>query len=522
DERWTGLELQDTILYELHVGTFTPEGTFGGVASRLTELRELGVTAIELMPVADFPGRWNWGYDGVAPFAPAHCYGTPDDLRSLVDQAHSVGLAVYLDVVYNHFGPDGAYQASFSRFYYSEGHRSPWGAGINFDGPLSEPVRDYAMENALRWVHEYHIDGLRLDATHAIVDDSRRNILASLSGAVRGSLEGSGRRVQVIAEDHRNLASLVKPERDGGCGLDGVWSDDFHHQMRRALNGDSDGYFQDFDGSAENIAATARQGWFYTGQPSAYFGHARGSGTAGVEPWRFLFFLQNHDQVGNRAFGDRVHHKIDPAAWRAASALLLVLPETPLLFMGQEWAASTPFQYFTDHHAELGRLVTEGRRREFGRFAAFADPETRGSIPDPQSEATFLASRLQWEERACEPHSSVLRLYRSLLELRRREPALRFEAGRPFEILPWEDDSLIAKRSASNGDALLAVVRLRGAGAVEVVPGAGKEWTPILATEDPAFAPDPHPPRIAPDPLTVEFMRPGAVLFRTAQKGESQ
>ena len=521
DTQWTGLALDETVLYEIHVGAFTPEGTFRGVASRLAELRDLGITAIELMPLSDFPGRWNWGYDGVAPFAPARCYGTPDDLRSLVDQAHRLGLAVYLDVVYNHLGPDGAYQSTFSRFYYSESHKSPWGAGINFDGPLSEPVRDYFVENALRWVHEYHIDGLRLDATHAIVDDSHRHILASLAGAIHGSLENSGRRVQVIAEDHRNLAMLLKPEREGGYGLDGIWSDDFHHEMRRALAGDSDGYFQDFDGSAASIAATARQGWFYTGQHSEYFGGPRGSDPAGLELWRFIFFLQNHDQVGNRAFGDRLHHKIDPAAWRAASALLLILPETPLLFMGQEWAATAPFQYFTDHDPELGRLVTEGRRREFSRFAAFADPAMREKIPDPQSESAFFASRLRWEERVREPHASVLRLYRSLLELRRTEPALRFDADRPAEIVPRENDSVIVGRSASNGDALLAIARLRGAGQVKVAQGAERFWAPILTTEDAAFAHDPQPPRIVPDPLTVVFMRPGAALFRSTQ-GESR
>lgn len=521
DGRWAGLALEDTILYELHVGTFTPPGTFRSAASRLSELKELGVTAVELMPVADFPGRWNWGYDGVAPFAPARCYGTPDDLRALVDQAHSLGLAMYLDVVYNHLGPDGAYQSSFSRFYYSETHKSPWGAGINFDGPLSEPVRDYVVENAMRWVHEYRFDGLRLDATHAIVDDSRRHILASIAGAVHQSLEGSGRVVQVIAEDGRNLASLVKPEREGGCGLDGVWSDDFHHEMRRALAGDSDGYFQDFDGSASSIAATARQGWFFTGQPSGYFGHTRGSDPAGVALSRFVFFIQNHDQVGNRAFGDRMHHTIDAAAWRAASALLLVLPEVPLLFMGQEWSASTPFQYFTDHNEELGHLVTEGRRREFSRFAAFSDPATRERIPDPQSEDTFHGSRLSWEERTQEPHASVLRLYGRLLELRREEPALRTGGRDLFEIEASGEDSLIVRRGCRTGGAVLAVVRLRGAGRVNAGPVTGSGWTTILTTEDAAFATDPQPMQIPPDHSAVEFLRPGAVLFGLPREGKN-
>ena len=276
DGDWTGIALEDTVLYELHVGTFTPEGTFAAAAERLPDLRDLGVTAIELMPVADFPGRWNWGYDGVAPFAPARCYGHPDDLRRFVDDAHRLGLAVHLDVVYNHLGPDGAYQSAFSRDYYSATHASPWGAAMNFDGPRSQPVRDYVVENGLHWVHEYHIDGLRLDATHAIVDESPRHILAVFAAAIRQSLSGSGRRAQVVAEDHGNLAHMVRPERGGGFGLDGLWSDDFHHQMRRRLAGDADGYFADFSGTADAIARTAARGWFYCGEYSAYFGRPRG------------------------------------------------------------------------------------------------------------------------------------------------------------------------------------------------------------------------------------------------------
>ena len=460
DAAWTGRALEETILYELHIGTFTPEGTFASAAERLTDLRELGVTAIELMPVADFPGRWNWGYDGVAPFAPARCYGTPDDLRRFVDRAHALGLAVHLDVVYNHLGPDGAYQSAFSRFYYSTIHRSPWGAGINFDGPNSEPVRDYVIQNALRWIHEYHLDGLRLDATHAIVDDSPRHIVASVSSAVQHSLEGTGRTVQVIAEDVRNLAGMMNPESHGGWGLTAVWSDDFHHQMRRALAGDSDGYFQDFDGSTRSIAATARQGWFYTGQHSRYFDKPRGTDPSGLAPSRFVFFLQNHDQIGNRAFGDRIHHKIDLALWRAASALLLMLPESPLLFMGQEWAASTPFLYFTDHNPELGHLVTEGRRKEFSKFAAFADPASRDLIPDPQSQKSFEASRLCWEERTREPHASVARLYQRLLAIRKTLTP----SEKPVEITELGDSSLFLRRAAADGTELLTFVRLHGGG----------------------------------------------------------
>jgi maltooligosyltrehalose trehalohydrolase len=511
DAVWTGITLEETILYELHVGTFTPEGTFAGVAERLPYLKALGVTAVELMPVGDFPGERNWGYDGVAPFAPARCYGTPDDLRRLVDRAHALGLALHLDVVYNHLGPDGAYQSVFSRAYYSETHQSPWGAGINFDGPRSEAARDYVIKNALRWIHEYHFDGLRLDATHAIVDDSEQHIVAALASAVHRSVEGTGRRVHVIAEDDRNLSGIIREGAQGGWGLDGAWSDDFHHQMRRTLAGDSDGYFQDFDGSTKSIAATVRQGWFYTGQHAPYFGRARGTDPSGIEPCRFVFFLQNHDQIGNRAVGDRLHHSIDLAQWLAASTLLLMLPETPLLFMGQEWAASTPFLYFTDHHAELGRLVTEGRRREFSRFSAFADPVSRESIPDPQSEDSFQASRLRWQEMATEPHASTAALYRSLLALRK---TLRPSLGAP-DVTQLSESSLLLRRAALDGTELLILVRLHGAGR-EVVPGIHEagDCEVVLTTEDARFSAAPRPPRIETHTPAAEFARPGAAIFR--------
>ncbi len=519
DSGWSGLELTDTILYELHVGTFTPAGTFASAAARLPDLARLGVTAVELMPVADFAGRWNWGYDGVALFAPARCYGTPDDLRRFVDEAHRLQLAVYLDVVYNHLGPDGAYQGAFSPFYYSATHQSPWGAGINFDGPRSGPVRDYVVQNALAWVHEFHIDGLRLDATHAIVDDSHPHVVAELATAVADSLTGTSRRVHVMAEDSRNLARMFTPASEGGWGLAGVWSDDFHHQMRRALAGDKDGYYEDFDGAAPSIAATARTGWQYVGQHSSYFGGPRGTEPIGVPKPRFVFFVQNHDQVGNRAFGDRIHHEIAPAAWRAASTLLFMLPETPLLFMGQEWAASSPFLFFTDHVPELGRLVTEGRRREFAGFAAFSEAADRDRIPDPQDTRTREASGLVWSEREVEPHASVLRLYERLIALRRTDSAFRETADDACTIAPTGPDTLVVWRRAADGHALLAVVRLRGSGpgipstSAAGAPDFGSGWRPLLTTEDAPFGSDPCPASISPEPLNVEFARPGAVIF---------
>ena len=492
DGGWRGIALEDVVFYELHVGTFSAEGTFRAAVEKLGYLKELGVTAVELMPLADFAGDRNWGYDGVAPFAPARCYGTPNDLRYFVDQAHQKGLAVFGDAVYNHFGPDGAYQAAFSKHYFTKRHQTPWGDGINFDGEMSAAVREYFIENALRWIYEYHFDGLRLDATHAIADESPRHILTAIAAAAAQASEELHRSVHVVAEDARNMARIVTAECEGGLGLTAVWADDFHHQMRRGLAGDSEGYFAEFDGSVPSIAETAKRGWL------------RGSNPAGIEYSRFVCCIQNHDQIGNRAMGDRLHHEIDPATYRAASALLLLLPQTPLLFMGQEWAASTPFRYFTDHNAELGALVTEGRRREFASFAAFSQLE----IPDPQALETFLASRLDWGELTAEPHASVLRLYQSLLKLRRTAAALRGNMSSPELALEALDEDTLLLR-----DPLPAVIRLRGAGEVGL-PFSTRE--PVWNSEDAEYAPDSQPIRTEMNGRRLTFARPGAIVFQRA------
>jgi maltooligosyltrehalose trehalohydrolase len=504
DDGWNGISRDDLTIYELHVGTFTPEGTFAGVESRLGYLASLGISAIELMPVAESAGSRNWGYDGVDLFAPSHHYGTPDDLRRLVNAAHRHGLAVILDVVYNHLGPDGAYVSMFSTQYFTERHPSPWGAGVNLDGEGSEQVRGFFIENALHWIHEYHVDGLRLDATHALVDDSDRHFLAELADRVRAS---ATRPVVLVAEDERNLVTLVEdPPR--GYGLDGVWADDFHHHVRRAVAGDAEGYFADFTGNAADIATTLRQGWFYTGQPTLRSGEPRGTDPSRVDPRRMIICIQNHDQIGNRAFGDRLHHTIDQAAYRAVSALLLVAPETPLLFMGQEWAATSPFQFFTDHEPDLGAKVTEGRRREFADFSEFADPAARSRIPDPQALETFAASRLVWEEMSAPPHAGILRLYRALLalrrELRRSNPAAQ------FAVSAVDDRTIAVTRGAH-----LVVVRLGGAATVALDAFAtGSSYSVVLTTEDGAFGGDGRVPQVRDDGRTVEFAGPAAIVLK--------
>lgn len=516
DADWRGAPPGALSFYELHLGTFTPAGGFDGAAAKLDALAELGVAAIELMPVADFPGRRNWGYDGAALFAPARCYGAPDRFRAFVDAAHRRGLAVFLDVVYNHLGPAGNYTGAFSADYLTPARGSPWGAGINLDGNGSGPVRDFFIENARHWIHEYHLDGLRLDATHALADGSPRHFLAELAERVRASLP-EGRRLTLIAEDNRNLARLVKPRAAGGYGLDAVWSDDFHHQMRRLLAGDREGYYADYRDSVSDLATIVRRGWLYTGQRSAYAKGPRGTPADGLEPGRFVFCLQNHDQIGNRAFGERLNAQIDAAAFRAATVLLLTAPQTPLLFMGQEWGASTPFLYFTDHDHELGRKVTEGRRREFEAFESFRASDVRVRIPDPQALETFERSRLRWGERASAAAQGLLRLHRALLSLRREEFSPPRTAGPRVRTLPG-GGGLALERAGATG-AYLILVQLRGAGRIELdalgltCPEA--RWRRVLTTEDPLFCPDPRQVsfRLGGAQPEIEFHRPGAIIL---------
>jgi maltooligosyltrehalose trehalohydrolase len=514
DGGWRTPGLERLVIYELHVGTFTPQGTFAAAAGRLDHLARLGVNAVELMPIADFPGSHNWGYDGVAPFAPARCYGTPDSFRAFVDRAHRHGIAVILDVVYNHFGPDGAYAVAFSSSYLSDAHSSPWGRGINFDGPRSAEVRRFFIENAMQWVLDYHVDGLRLDATHAIADDSTPHFLAELTSAVRAEAQ---RDVLFIAEDHRNLALMMQPAQAGGFGLDAVWADDFHHQARVHTAGDRDGYYADYRGSVEDLAATLRQGWFYTGQVSGHLGRPRGTDPSALEPPRFVICIQNHDQVGNRIDGARLHHRIDAATYRALSVLLLMAPQTPLLFMGQEWAASTPFQFFTDHHEQLGRLVTAGRRAEFASFEAFNDA---GPAPDPQERDTFERSRLRWSELDDPAHARVRNLYERLLHLRRAHPALQEPVRHRFDVSVLDSHTISLRRSsAGSAEGVLAIVRLSGEGRTSV-SADGTIGDVVLTTEDQDFVESPRAIGVERGTSTVEFDRPGAVILTSTRSSD--
>ena len=516
DDRWRNRPPGDRILYELHVGTFTTEGTFAAATRKLEALRDTGVTVLEIMPVADFAGSRNWGYDGVCLFAPSRAYGHPDDLRRLVDRAHHLGLAVVFDVVYNHLGPEGAYLTQFNKDYFTSQHPTPWGQCVNLDGPCSRMVRRFIVENAVHWIDEYHADGLRLDATHALVEADNGAILREIVTHARAA---TPRRVFIDAEDHRNLASMLDDPGHGGWGLDGVWADDFHHVMRRLLNGDRHSYYADFAGTTSELATTIQRGWLFTGQRSPRRQATRGTDPSAIPMDRFIVCLQNHDQIGNRPRGDRLNDVVSPESWRAASVVLLSVPMTPLIFMGQEWAASTPFQFFTDLEPGLGVHVTEGRRREFAEFPEFGDPAGGATIPDPQAASTFEASRLRWDERRVAPHSFVLSLYRTLMMLRLDHPALGASAELQGDALALDDDT-IAMRREQGDDVFWIVARFRTAGTASLEHATSlrdrmdSSWRVLLTTEDPLFAPDPRPPMVDTVVPTIRFERAGAVILK--------
>ncbi len=474
DAGWKGISKKDLVFYELHVGTFSPEGTFDGLRGKLPYLRDLGITAVELMPVADWPGRRNWGYDHAALFAPSRAYGSPDSLRRLVDTAHAMGLAVFHDVIYNHLGPDGAYANAYGPMY-SAGHQTPWGSAINLDDEESDGVRRFFIENALHWLEEYHFDGLRLDATDCLIDESPTHFLRELAEHAHAVSDGPHR--YLFAEDHRNENVLVMDRDVNGYGLDGVWVDNFHHLVRNLIAGDHEGYYADFKNSTmAEVALTINRGWFFDDvRVSPTRGAPRGTSPANIQPQHCVFCIQNHDQIGNRPLGNRLTDDVSLPVFRAVSALLLWVPELPLLFQGQEWAASTPFQFFTDHHPALGRKVTEGRRNEFRHFTGFS-----GDVPDPQDEATFERSRLSWDEVQHGPRSGMLRLYRRLLH-ERRELAPHVEAEARGE------HCILLRR----GERILAV-SVRGEEHLKVPEGARVIWH----TEEAGYSDDPRAPEL--------------------------
>ncbi len=487
EQRFQRPKFRDLVIYELHVGTFTPEGTFHALIGKLPHLRTLGVNALELMPIADFAGEWNWGYDGVCLCAPSRAYGHPHDLRALVDAAHGEGMAIILDVVYNHFGPDGNYLSAYIGDYLDEKAKTPWGGAIRYDSPAFHGLRRMVAENAAYWMEEYRIDGFRLDATHAIVDTSERHLLAEITECIHA------RGGYAIAEDNRNDARLMRAFEQGGFGFDAVWADDFHHSVRVAFTGEREAYLADYLGTVQELAATLRDGWFYQGQPLRSRQLPRGTPCAELPPAHFVHCITNHDQIGNRAFGERLTEGISPDAYRAASALLCLTPYTPMLFMGQEWAASSPFLFFTDHDEELGRRITEGRREEFRDFAAFQAPGAVERIPDPQAAETFTQSRLLWEETSLPDQAGVLALYRACLALRHSDAAFR-PAGRAGWTARELSIGLCALFLSSADSEYLLLMNLSGEPHGPLTeapePARGGQWRCVLSTRETRFGGD--------------------------------
>ena len=454
DGGWTGAELANAVLYELHIGTFTPEGTFDAAVSRLDALVDVGVTAIELLPVAEFSGSHGWGYDGVDLYAPHHAYGGPEGLKRLVDAAHGKGLAVVMDVVYNHLGPSGNYLREFGP-YFTDRYATPWGDAINFDGPGSDGSRGFFIDNALMWLRDYHCDGLRLDAVHAILDSSAIHILEEIGTAVRDLELEVSRTLWVIAESDLNDPRLISPVERGGYGLDAQWSDDFHHALHALLTRETTGYYADF-GSIDHVGKALRNAYVYDGIHSPFRGRRHGRPHGGLDARRFLGYLQNHDQIGNRAAGDRSGALMSTGLLKVGAALVLTSPFVPMLFQGEEWAASSPFLYFTDHpDPALGKAVSEGRK---GEFAAFGWDPTE--IPDPQEPATFEASKLDWSERDRGVHAELLAWHKELIRFRKATPppselddvVVRYDETGAWLVYGWSGVAIACNFSAAEVD----------------------------------------------------------------------
>jgi len=424
DQDWSGISATRQVLYEMHVGTFTPEGTFAAAADQLAELAALGITTIELMPVAEFPGRFGWGYDGVDLFAPFHGYGEPDDFRAFVNRAHAEGIAVVLDVVYNHFGPDGNYLREFSDTYFHPRHVTDWGDAINYYGDGSGPVRELVLANVRHWISEYHLDGLRLDATDNIYDESEPHLLKEIGNIAR--TEAGGRSIILIAENEAQRARLVRGHENGGFGLDMLWSDDFHHTALVAATGRREAYFTDYRGSPQELVSATKRGYLYQGQRYQWQGQRRGTAACDVPLHRFVHYLENHDQVANSRDGRRLHQLTSPGRYRALTALLLLARETPLLFQGQEFGSSAPFLFFADQHPELAKLVRKGRGEFLAQFPSLADRKVQASFDDPSEPRTFERSRLDLGERA--RNRTHYALHRDLIALRQCDPVLSAES----------------------------------------------------------------------------------------------
>lgn len=492
DSGWKGLPLDRLVIYEIHVGTFTPEGTFDAVIPRLAALADLGVNTIELMPVAQFPGSRNWGYDGVYPFAVQNSYGGPEGLRRLVNAAHKLGLGVALDVVYNHLGPEGNYLRNFGP-YFTDRYKTPWGEALNFDGPFSDHVRRFFISNALYWISDFHLDALRLDAIHAIVDTSALPFLEELTRDVQSLAASLGRSVHVIAESDLNDARVVRPRAVGGFGCGAQWTDDFHHSLHTLLTREKTGYYESF-GSIEHLAKAYTSGFVYSGQHSPYRERQYGNSSADIPARRFVVFGQNHDQVGNRAQGDRLSTIVDFERLKLAAGAVLLSPFLPLLFMGEEYAEPAPFQYFVSHADEaLIEAVRKGRKEEFSRF------DWQQDIPDPQSRETFDRSRLNWSLRDKGKHLTLRSFHGELLSLRRSIPTLSNLSKDCTKTLVCGEACLVLDRMDASGR-VAAIFNFGEKTARARFPGGSNRWRKILDSADSRWA---GPGSVAPQLVEV-------------------
>jgi maltooligosyltrehalose trehalohydrolase len=513
DQDWGGLSLVNYVIYELHVGAFTPAGTFDAVIEHLDGLKELGITALELMPVAQFPGTRNWGYDGVYPFAPQNSYGGPEGLMRLVDACHRRGLAVILDVVYNHLGPEGNYLWDYGD-YFTDRYRTPWGDAVNFDGPYSDEVRRFFLENALNWIQTYHFDALRLDGLHAVCDNSPRPFVAELAQAVQALGESLNRRVYLMAESDLNDARLIRAPEVGGYGLDAHWNEDFHHALHTLLTGEQDGYYQDF-GQLAQLAKAFREGFVYSGQYSPYRRRRHGSSSRGLPARRFVVFAQNHDQVGNRLRGDRLPRLVSFEALKLAAGAVILSPFIPLLFMGEEYGETAPFHYFISHlDPALAEAVRRGRREEFAAFAWQGEP------PDPQSEETFLLSKLDHGLKQQENHRLLWEFYRELLRLRREAMVFSDQEGR--EVYRDEPKQVLWVRSGGGQETALGM-NFGDRAVSAVFPWPEGRWAKLLDSVEAAWG---GPGSLTPAILQTEAdfrltLPPQSLILFVRQKEDS-
>ncbi len=490
DHGWPGVRMHGQVIYEMHVGTFTLGGTFDSAITQLDALKELGITVIEIMPVAEFPGRWNWGYDGVGLYAPSHVYGDPQALKRFVDEAHQRGLGVILDVVYNHMGPDGNYLPAFGDEYFTDRYDNEWGQAINFDGPGSQEVRKFFIGNACYWIEEYHLDGLRLDAVHAFHDASPMHVIAELSQAARKA--AGARSIILVAECEAQWVWLIQPIAQGGWGLDAVWSEDFHHTTRVAATGRSEGYFTDYRGSPQELISSVKRGFLYQGQRYQWQKKSRGTVVSHEPAEGFVFFLQNHDQVANQLRADRLHTKTSPGIYRALTTLLLLAPQTPMLFMGQEFGASSPFHYFVDFPpGKLAADIHQGRKQFLAQFPSYGSPAAQANIVDPSDPSVYERSRLDLSER--ERHAEWYALHRDLLRLRREDPVIAQQAREAVDGAVLGTQAFLLRYMGRDGDDRLLLVNLgadlpyQPAPEPLLAPLVGRSWSFVWSSDAPSY-----------------------------------